>query len=120
MKKEKLSNRAATLIASCKDNELQKISVESVAAKLGVNPSYLSRKFNHDKRMTLNVFITGVKMRRSAQLLVKKRPITPVKLAKKTGFARADYFVVLFKEFFGIHPRDFRESGRRDITDKLF
>lgn len=112
MKKDRLSNRAAELIVACKEEELAEIKVEIIASKLGVNPSYLSRKFNDDKDMTLNEFITGVKMRRSAMLLSKNKPITPVALAKRTGFARADYFVTLFKSQFGIHPKAYGELNK--------
>jgi AraC-like DNA-binding protein len=112
MKKRKLSDRAAEFIVSLKDNELASLKVDALALNLGVNPSYLSRKFKSDKEMSLNEFITGEKMHRSAILLSRNKKIPVVSLAKKTGFARADYFVILFKNYFGIHPKKYGQLKR--------
>jgi two-component system response regulator YesN len=109
MKKRKLTDRVAEFIVTRKDDELAALKVDTIAADLGVNPSYLSRKFKSDKDMTLNEFITGEKMHRSAILLSKNKHVSIVSLAKLTGFARADYFVILFKNYFGIHPKKFGE-----------
>jgi len=107
MKKRKLSDRAAEFIVLLKDDELAALRVNTIASYLGVNSSYLSRKFNNDKKMTLNEFITGEKMHRSAILLSKKKKTSIASLTEKTGFSRADYFVVLFRKKFGIHPKRF-------------
>jgi len=107
MKKGRISNRTADLIESCKEDELETLKVDSVAEKLGVNASYLSRKFKADKKMSLNDFITGVKMFRCARLLRNSTEVSTYSLARKMGFARADYFVTLFKYSYGIHPKNF-------------
>lgn len=112
MKKRKLSDRAAEFIVSLNDEELATLKVDALAVNLGVNPSYLSRKFKSDKEMSLNEFITGEKMHRSAILLSKNKKVPVVSLAKKTGFARADYFVILFKNYFGIHPKKYGQLKR--------
>lgn len=109
MKKKKLSDRVADYVITASDDDLATLKVDTIAEKLGVNPSYLSRKFKSDKEMTLNEFITGEKMHRSALTLGKNKKISIVNLAKSTGFARADYFVILFKNFYGIHPKRFSE-----------
>lgn len=107
MKKRKISDRAAEFIVLLKDEELAALKVDTIASFLGVNSSYLSRKFHGDKKMTLNQFITGEKMHRSAILLGQNKRVSIASLTKKTGFSRADYFVVLFKKKFGIHPKRF-------------
>ena len=116
MKKRKLSDRAAEFIVSLNDEELAALKVDALAVSLGVNPSYLSRKFKSDKEMSLNEFITGEKMHRSAILLSKNKKVQVVSLAKRTGFARADYFVILFKNYFGIHPKKYGQLKRNRFT----
>ena len=115
MKKRKLSDRAAEFIVALTDDQLAALKVDTLANDLGVNPSYLSRKFKSDKEMSLNEFITGEKMHRSAILLSKNKKVPLVSLAKKTGFARSDYFVVLFKNYFGIHPKKYGQ-----LKNKMF
>lgn len=112
MKKEKLSDRAAEFIVTLTDEQLAALKVEVVASNLGVNPSYLSRKFKSDTEMTLNEFITSEKMHRAASLLLRKRDVSLFNLAKITGYARADYFVILFRNHFGIHPSKFGQLRR--------
>ncbi len=117
MRKAKLSDRAAEYIVSRKDRDLAVIGVVTIASALGVNPSYLSRKFNIDKDMTMNDFITGEKMRRSAIYLLKGKSVSPITLSKKTGFSRSDYFVTLFKYQFGIHPKQYGQMKNRRIKE---
>lgn len=112
MRKKNLSDRAAEYIVSLSDEELAALKVDILASSLGVNPSYLSRKFKSDKEMSLNEFITGEKMHRSALLLSKNRRVPIFLLAKRTGFARADYFVILFKNYYGIHPKKYGQLNR--------
>ncbi|MGE5341563.1 MAG: helix-turn-helix transcriptional regulator [Candidatus Omnitrophota bacterium] len=113
MKNTKLSDRASELIVSCKEEDMAEIKVEAVASLLGVNASYLSRKFKSDKDMTMNEFITGVKMWKSADALTNSKTLSTTKMAEKNGFARADYFVTLFKQQFGIHPKTFWQLKHR-------
>ncbi len=112
MRKRKLSDRAAEFIVALTDDQLAALKVDTLANDLGVNPSYLSRKFKSDKEMSLNGFITGEKMHRSAILLSKDKKVPVVSLAKNTGFARSDYFVILFKNYFGIHPKKYGQLKR--------
>ena len=72
MKKAKLTERVTQLVLSCKEGEMTSLKVGGIAEKIGVNSSYLSRRFNGVKNMTLNEFITGVKMWRCAAQLSKR------------------------------------------------
>jgi two-component system, response regulator YesN len=111
MKKAKLTERVTQLVLSCKEGELASLKVEGIAEKLGVNSSYLSRRFNGEKNMTLNEFITGVKMWRCATQLSKNRSVSIQKMSDIMGYSRSDYFVTLFKQQFGIHPKAFGKIG---------
>jgi len=105
-----LSNRVAEYVTTCKDEDLSEIKVDRIAAEFGVNPSYLSRKFKSDKDITLIEFITGDKMSRSARLLKNDRNTTIHSLTELTGFSRSDYFVTVFKNYYGIHPVKYKKQ----------
>jgi len=115
MKKEKLSDRICHYVFTRNDEDLSVIKVEGIATTFDVNPSYLSRRFKDDKSMTLNDLITYEKMRRSANMLAKDKNLSIVSLCERTGFSRSDYFVILFKHFFGVHPKKFREMRKSRI-----
>ena len=107
MKKQKISDRVTDFVLTREADELAMLKVTNIAAMFGVNPSYLSRVFRDDKNITLNEFINGQKMFFSTQLLKKYKRITMTKLANIIGFSRSDYFITLFKNYYGIHPKKF-------------
>lgn len=112
MRKKKISDRVTEFVLTRDTKDLGALRVANIAANFNVNPSYLSRIFKGDKDITLNEFITGEKMYRSVDLLRKDKDITMDELAQIVGFSRADYFITLFKNYFGVHPKKFRK-GRR-------
>lgn len=112
MRKKKISDRVTEFILTRDIDQLSMLKVSNIASTFEVNPSYLSRIFKGEKDITLNEFITGEKMYRSVILLKKEKNISMDQLAKKVGFSRADYFITLFKNYFGVHPREFRQPSK--------
>ncbi|MCU0287035.1 MAG: helix-turn-helix domain-containing protein [Acidobacteria bacterium] len=112
MGKQKISDRVTEFVLTRKIDELALLKVSIIADTFGVNPSYLSRTFKGDKDITLNELITGEKMFRSALLLKKNKSLTMDDMAKIVGFSRADYFITLFKDYFGVHPRRFKRNWK--------
>ncbi|MCP4217217.1 MAG: helix-turn-helix domain-containing protein [bacterium] len=115
MKKEKISDRVTEFVLTRATNDLGGLKVGSIASTFDVNPSYLSRIFKGDKDITLNEFITGEKMFRSLLLLKKNKTISMNELSKILGFSRADYFINLFKSYFGVHPKKFEQIRKRIV-----
>ncbi|MCP5102459.1 MAG: helix-turn-helix domain-containing protein [bacterium] len=113
MRKQKISDRVTEFILTREMDQLAMLKVSSIASTFNVNPSYLSRIFKGDKDITLNEFITGEKMFRSALLLKKDRHVTMDELARIVGFSRADYFITLFKNYFGVHPKKFKKNRKK-------
>jgi two-component system response regulator YesN len=116
MGKQKISDRVAEFVLTRGNDELALLKVSIIADTFGVNPSYLSRTFKADKDITLNEFITGQKMFRSALMLKKNRSLTMEDLATIVGFSRADYFITLFKNYFGVHPQKFKKNRKNSRT----
>ena len=112
MRRTKISDRVVDFVLTRNTSDLAMLKVANIAANFGVNPSYLSRIFKGDKDITLNEFITDEKMFRSVMLLKKNRDMTIDDLSKKVGFSRADYFITLFKNYFGVHPKKFKKAKR--------
>ncbi|MCP4147583.1 MAG: helix-turn-helix transcriptional regulator [bacterium] len=109
MKEKKIAERVTEYILTRETEELAALKVATIASTFGVNPSYLSRVFKGEKEITLNEFITGEKMFRSVILLKKNKNISMDQLSKIMGFSRADYFISLFKSYFGVHPQKFKQ-----------
>ncbi len=112
MRRTKIADRVVDFVLTRKTSDLAMIKVANIAANFDVNPSYLSRIFKGDKDITLNEFITGEKMFRSVLLLKKNKALTMEDMAEKVGYSRADYFITLFKNYFGVHPKKFKKARK--------
>ncbi|MGE5342552.1 MAG: helix-turn-helix domain-containing protein [Candidatus Omnitrophota bacterium] len=109
MKKNSLSDRVVEYVLNCSNNEFQNLTVAKIAAFFQVNRCYLSRKFKVDKDFTLCEFIIREKLSRSVGVLQEDRDITIRELSTKMGFANTNYFIKIFKRFYGTPPGRYRE-----------
>ncbi|MCU0287009.1 MAG: helix-turn-helix domain-containing protein [Acidobacteria bacterium] len=109
MKSSHLSERLVEYVLTRKLDELPTLTVESSAKYLKINRSHLSRTFKNEKGFTIEEFIFKVKIIRAASLLKEKEELTIKDVAKKMGFCRCDYFIKIFKHYFGTTPAKYRE-----------
>lgn len=109
MKDNSLSDRVVVYVLSRKIEELATLSVESVAGSLSINRSHLSRTFKAEKNFTLEEFIFKIKIIRSAKMLTDQPDMTIKEIASKMGFCRCDYFIHIFKRYFGTTPAKYRD-----------
>lgn len=85
------------------------LSLEQVAAFVDLNPEYLSRIFKEETGFTFTVFLTNLRMKKAANLLVH----TTIKvnlIGQKVGYPNVSYFSTLFKKNFGITPFEYRRQ----------
>ena len=109
MKERSLSDRVVEYVLSRNIEELAALTVEQVAGSLSINRSHLSRTFKAEKKFTLEEFIFKIKIIRSASLLKDQADLTIKEISQKMGFCRCDYFIRIFKRYFGTTPAKYRE-----------
>lgn len=92
------------------------ISLDTLAKRLYVNPSYLSRTF---KKNTGYALITYVNVKRITQacyyLSETSLPITQIALL--VGFNSISYFCVMFKRMVGCVPNEYRQNPEKYSID---
>lgn len=81
------------------------LSVQSIAAQLGLTENYLSTLFRKETGTTLHKMIIEMRLERAKYLLAKKHRLNDV--AMKTGFSSAAYFHSVFKKHVGCSPADY-------------
>lgn len=86
------------------------ISLQSVADKAGLNPSYFSRAFSKETGESFIDYLTKVRIEKSKQLLLKG--FKAVEVAEKVGYPNYTYFSKLFKKMVGVNPSEFVEEKR--------
>lgn len=85
------------------------LSLEQVAALVELNPEYLSRIFKEETGFTFTAFLTNLRMKKAANLLI--HTTTKVNLiGQKAGYPNVSYFSTLFKKNFGISPFEYRRQ----------
>ena len=111
MKKRKpsVSDRAVEFILTRKLEELGSLTETSIAQAIGVNISYLSRKFEGKHKVTLNDFIVREKIHTAIFILEKHQEVCLGELSVKLGFVGINRFIEAFKNYVGVEPLTYRQ-----------
>ncbi|WP_208589809.1 helix-turn-helix transcriptional regulator [Gracilibacillus suaedae] len=100
--------KALTYIHEHYDTE---IKVESLANITHLHPSYLHKIFSRSQGMTINQYITKVRLEKAKMLLVNTEiPVTEI--SNYVGVNTSQYFSNLFKKETGLSPSAYREHLR--------
>ncbi len=92
-----------------KDNLEKELTVTSIAARLYVNPNYLSRLFKKITGEGCNEYVVRKRMERAKSLLESTYEKTG-KIAGMVGYRDINYFSLAFKKNTGMSPTEYREK----------
>ncbi len=86
---------------------LERLSVNQIAAEVGVHYVHLSRQFHKYNRCTIGELIRRLRIQHASHLLAHSRtPLADIALA--CGFADQSHLSLLFKRYTGMSPSKFR------------
>ena len=89
----------------------ENLTVEKLAALIGVTPSHLGRLFRRSEGIGIRAFIEITRLERAAALLRGTgRPIRDI--AGTVGFSDESYFCLRFRAVFGKTPGAYRKTCR--------
>ena len=88
----------------------QDLSLERLAERVYLSPSYLSYLFKKQKGISLNKYMTLYRMDKAKELLLTTNAKV-VDIAPQVGYGNVPYFISLFKSHFGKTPAQFREES---------
>ena len=103
-------------LLSCEYRELandmeycEKITLQSIANRFNIAPSYLCQIFQKEIGMTFTKYITRLRIAKAAKLLSDTAlPIAAI--SDETGFSQYYYFAKVFKKTMGVTPSEYREE----------
>lgn len=84
------------------------ISLNYIADSVNLAPAYVSYIFKKETGKTLIKYITDIKMAK-AKILLEEGNLKIVEVARECGYDNQSYFNRLFKNYYGITPKQFRE-----------
>lgn len=83
------------------------ITLEDTADKVGLSPTYLSKKFKKVTGKSFTEYINYIRIRQAQRMLLTTDD-SITKIATDCGFNSSNYFKDCFKNVFGTSPRNFR------------
>lgn len=91
-------------------NYAQNISVNMLSEKFFVSPGYLNRSFKKKYGITINKFITDVRMNKAMELINSANNLTLLKISQMVGYSDFYYFSRVFKKNFERAPSFYKNQ----------
>lgn len=88
------------------------LSLDVLGAMVHLHPAYLSKIFKEVSDVNLSGYITDVKMQKAAELL-EETDWKVQDVMKQLGYQKCQYFSKLFKEKYGVTPKEYRMNKRQ-------
>jgi AraC-like DNA-binding protein len=106
---DRLVERARVLLM---ERCTEQVSIETIAAELGVSYSYFRRVFREKTGMSPKQHLMALRVRRVQDLLVNSEKSIK-EIASLHGFSSAFHLSAQFQELLGVSPSDYRLHSRR-------
>ncbi len=90
-------------------NYMNPVSSADIAAAAGFSPNHLSRRFRENAGMGVHEYLTSVRLQHAALELVSTDD-SVTQIALRCGFSDSNYFKDVFKQKYGMTPREYRKS----------
>lgn len=105
LKNETQTEQAIKWAASfIRQNYHEEITLDQMASKLFLSPSYFSRMFKKYVGDSFATFIINVRMEHAQNFLATGK-FSVAQVAKKVGFCNSGYFSTVYKRHFGMSPQ---------------
>ena len=88
----------------------EKVLIQDVAEKFGLNYSYLCHLFRKYQNISPNEYIISKRIKKAKELLDEERDWSIKKIAEKVGYADPYYFSRIFKTYTGVAPSEYRKE----------
>ncbi|MCQ6563070.1 response regulator transcription factor [Paenibacillus mendelii] len=86
------------------------LSLESLAERVYLSPSYFSHLFRQEKGIGINKYITSYRMEQARRMLLTTNQKI-VTISHQVGYSNFPYFSTLFKTHYGKTPTQYREES---------
>jgi two-component system response regulator YesN len=97
-----------------RENRRDEISNTEIGAIFGYHPFYVSRVLKEKKGITLRQYIISYRLKYAKKLLAETK-MSASEIAEEVGFTDASYFTKIFRQTFGITPKEYRNGFKEDF-----
>lgn len=85
------------------------LNIDTIAQAIGVSRSHVMKSFKSKYDMTLNQYITEVRLTKAKSFLLEK---SVTETAFEVGFKSANYFSTFFSKHVGVTPKQFQHNAK--------
>ncbi len=86
------------------------LKLSSIAEKLHINVSYLSRLFREEVGVNFSDYLLHFRVDRAKKLLIRNKDWSILRIAEESGFNSQHYFSNAFKKIVRCTPKEFRNK----------
>lgn len=98
------------VIAYILENIDKPITLENVAERAHLSPSYFSTLFRKERGKTFSEFLISARMEKAKALLRENASLSIFEISEQVGYEDANYFSRIFKKKTGISPNAYRKK----------
>ncbi|NVB76644.1 helix-turn-helix domain-containing protein, partial [Phocaeicola vulgatus] len=92
------------------ENYNRKVRVDELADRIGINRSYLAKSFKKLMGCSPQQFLVNLRMEKAVGML-KNTDLPVNQIAAQVGYENPLTFSKIFKQRYGISPKNYRESA---------
>lgn len=89
------------------------ISLDEIAKRVNLAPAYVSYLFKKETGCNLVKYLTDFRMEKARKMLDESH-LKIVQVGKACSYENQPYFNRLFKNYFGVTPKQYREQGKKE------
>lgn len=107
----KVGSRSSEIMQYIKQHYHEnQLSINTIADAFALSPAYLCSSFKKSTNLTLNQYITDIRIEKAKEMLLHQTDKV-YEIAIKVGFTDTNYFSSLFRKQVGVTPLEFKERG---------
>ena len=85
------------------------MTLQSISERFYIHPNYFSRRFKEKQGQTFVDYLTAIRMKKAMDW-IQETDLQVQQIANKVGFEDASYFTSVFRKFYGLTPKQYREQ----------
>jgi two-component system response regulator YesN len=89
----------------------ESLSLEDVAANVELTPTYFTKMFKEQTKLTFIDYVTDVRIEKSKELLLNTK-LSLKEIAYEVGYKDPNYFSRVFKKWTNLSPKHYRSNTK--------